>query len=124
MTTLEHPDADRELSAKEGGTETERTLDELREAVLTKGVGDPEGMAALVEWTKRWEERVEALGQDERAKFEVERGKLYLELGETDSAYDSFDAAMTIAEHSGMEGLAGEIEKAIKSALQIDRRDA
>ncbi len=78
--------------------------------LIEKGPQDQEAIGALIAWTERKEQEVEANRTPEtEVAFEVERAELYFEAGLPKEAREAFIDAIDLAENHGLDNLANDI---------------
>ena len=90
----------------------QRAIDLIQE----KGPKNPDALEALVVWTERKEQEVEASRTPENeVAFEMERAQLYLDAGLRDEAHQAFEDAYLLACNYEMEDISHKIAERILS---------
>jgi hypothetical protein len=83
-----------------------------------RGIGDPEAMKLLIEWTQEREaDNEKSKDPEARIRFELDRGDLYIQIGNLDGGFQAYEDARTMAWNEGREDIYKEIME------KLDRLD-
>ena len=90
---------------------------ELVKGLRERGIDSKEVREALDVWTIEQEKKVEAAGRTPEARigFEIERAKLYAEVGFIDEALNTLDDALYLTQEEGV----GLLERKIRQEIAI-----